>query len=148
MSEEKKNTDQYLELYKLAVELADRTSARRASLLTFPFTANTALFAVLFSGNFAGPSWLVAVVGLVISASWWLLLRSYRTLSAAKFTVIIEMERNLEAHIFDEEWRRTRELSRPFVMRYLRYGESGLVERFVPPIFAALYIVVLVSALI
>ena len=47
MSEQQKATDQYLELYKLAVEMADRVAARRASLTTLPLTANTALFAIL-----------------------------------------------------------------------------------------------------
>src|SRR5918993_5378628 len=101
MSEEDKATDQYLEIYKLAVEMADRASARRASLITFPFTANTALFAVVLSRDFVAGVWIVAVVGLIISASWWALLKSYRDLNAAKFSVIVQMEKNLDAQIFD-----------------------------------------------
>jgi hypothetical protein len=104
MSEEKKATDQYLELYKLYVESAQKVSDRRASFLSLPFTANTALFAVLFSGNFSGGIWIVAMVGLVISATWWALTKSYRDLNAVKFDIIIEMEKNLEVQLFSEEW--------------------------------------------
>ena len=38
---------------------------------------------------------LVSIVGLVLSAAWWLLLRSYRDLNEAKFRVILAMEKEL-----------------------------------------------------
>jgi hypothetical protein len=146
MSEEDKATDQYLEIYKLAVEMADRASARRASLITFPFTANTALFAVVLSRDFVAGVWIVAVVGLIISASWWALLKSYRDLNAAKFSVIVQMEKNLDAQIFDHEWKVLRGWHERRALD--RYSQLGTVERWVPPIFAALYIAVLVSTLL
>ena len=68
MSEEKKATDQYLEIYKLAVEMADRTSARRVSLFTFPFTAITALFAVGFSSDFGAGLYTILWIGLAIES--------------------------------------------------------------------------------
>jgi hypothetical protein len=135
MSEEKKATDQYLELYKLAVEMADRTSARRASMFTFPFTANTALFAVVLTGDFE-VAWLMVVVGLAISLSWWVLLKSYRDLSMAKFRVITEMEENLAAQIFTEE------------SKSIKHTQLGTLERVVPLIFAALFVMILVAAII
>jgi hypothetical protein len=144
MSEEKKVTDQYIELYKLAVEMADKVSERRASFLSLPFTANTALFAVLFSGKFVGGTWIVALVGLTISVTWWVLTKSYRDLNAAKFTIILEMEKNLEAQIFNEEWKLLKERYYSRGSRLSRYTEFGMVERLLPPIFAALYLIVLV----
>jgi hypothetical protein len=144
MSEEKKATDQYLELYKLAVEMADRVSARRASLFTFPFTANTALFAVLFSGNLAVSVWIVAVIGLTITASWWVALQSYRTLTAAKFGVILEMEKNRNAQIFSDEWQYLK-MDRPTGWRG-RYLERGMVEGIILIALGLLYVTILVGA--
>lgn len=144
MCEEKKVTDQYLELHKLAVEMADRAAARRASFLTFPFTANTALFAVLFSGNLRSGIWVVSLVGLVISATWWLILKSYRDIIIAKFRLINEMEKNLEVQIYHEEWEGLRH-------QYMRKGlhlQYNTVEKVAPPIFASLYIVLLITTLL
>ncbi len=46
MTEDNKDSGQYLELYKLAVEMADRVSARRATANAFFLTVNTALLAL------------------------------------------------------------------------------------------------------
>src|SRR5687767_13699380 len=93
MTEENKATQQYLELYKLAVEMADRVSARRATANAFFLTVNTALLAFVSSGSLT-VLWLVALAGIALSATWCVLLKSYRDLNAAKFGVILEMETN------------------------------------------------------
>ena len=89
-----------LVVYSLAVEMADRVSARRASANSFFLTLQTglvaglALFATRVSdnGDQAAPDRFVLVVaafaGVLLAGAWWLLLRSYRKLNAAKFTVI------------------------------------------------------------
>ena len=74
MDEEQKVTDQYLELYELAVEMSDRATARRVSFITFPFTANTALFGVIATGRTPITAiWLIALAGLIICVTWWVL---------------------------------------------------------------------------
>jgi hypothetical protein len=147
MSDEKKVTDQYIELYKLAVEMADRVSDRRASLLSLPFTANIALFAVLFGGDFRGGMWIVAMVGMIVSVTWWALTKSYRDLNAAKFKVIMAMEENLEVPIFNHEWAALKESYgyRPSSIMS-RFTQFHVIERLLPPIFAVLYLAVLVDA--
>src|SRR5918995_6847152 len=87
MTEENKSTQQYLELYKLAVEMADRVSARRATANAFFLTVSTALLAFVSSGSL-NMLWLVALAGIALSGTWWILLKSYRGLNAAKFGVI------------------------------------------------------------
>ncbi len=144
MTEDNKDKGQYLELYKLAVEMADRVSARRATANAFFLTVNTALLAFVSSGSL-NLLWLVALAGIALSATWWVLLKSYRDLNAAKFQVITEMENNLDAKIFDDEWRRLKE-NRPEGW-WGKYAEFGAVERFVPFIFAALYAAVFISAM-
>ena len=145
MTDDNKATQQYLELYKLAVEMADRVSARRATANAFFLTVNTALLAFVSSRSL-NALWLVALAGIALSATWWVLLKSYRDLNAAKFQVITEMENNLDAKIFDDEWKRLKE-NRPEGWQG-RYAEFGAVERFVPLIVAVLYAAVFISAML
>src|SRR5688500_2291359 len=81
-----------VELYKLAVEMADRISARRALANTFFLTVNTGLAALLGGKELR---WYVAVAGLVFTLTWWWLLQSYRKLNSAKFQVINAIEPRL-----------------------------------------------------
>jgi hypothetical protein len=145
MTEDNKDSERYLELYKLAVEMADRVSARRATANAFFLTVNTALLAFVSSGSLDA-LWLVALAGIALSGTWWVLLKSYRDLNAAKFQVITEMESSLNAKIFNDEWTRLKE-NRPEGWRG-KYAEFGAVERFVPLNFAALYAAVFVKALL
>lgn len=83
----------YLEIYKLAVEMADRISARRALASTFFLSALSSLIVVI--GLTTEDEWAVALPGVVLAMTWWLLLRSYRLLNRAKFKVIQNMEQRL-----------------------------------------------------
>jgi len=144
MTEENTATEQYLELYKLAVEMADRVSARRATANAFFLTVNTALLAFVSSGV-EDVFWVVALAGIALSGAWWVLLKSYRDLNEAKFDVITEMEKNLEAQVFGDEWER---LERRRESWRGRYAEFGAVERFVPLVFALLYAAVFVGTVL
>jgi hypothetical protein len=141
MTEENENMGQYLELYKLAVEMADRVSARRATTNAFFLVVNTALLAFVSSG-LDDMLWLVALAGIALSGTWWVLAKSYRDLNAAKFRVIAGMENNLDARVFGDEWRELYEIRRG---RWRdQYAQLGMVERLVPLVFAVLYTAVLV----
>lgn len=136
-------SSQYLELYKLAVEMADRVSARRALANAFFLTVNTALLTFVSSGR-ESLLWLVALGGIAFSGTWWALIKSYRDLNEAKFDVIIKMEDKLEVHVFGDEWRKLKE-DRPRGWRS-QYAEFNVIERFVPLVFLVLYVVVFVRA--
>jgi hypothetical protein len=85
-----------LEIYKLAVEMADRVSARRAVANAFFLTVNTTLIAVVGLSTAKPDSALrfiaVCTAGIAVSVCWLLLLRVYRRLNAAKFAVINQIE--------------------------------------------------------
>ncbi len=138
-----------LELYKLAVEMADRLSARRALANTFFLTVNTGLVALL-GGNTL--RWYVAAAGVVFSMAWWSLLESYRRLSAAKFAVITDMETRLPVRVFGDEWAQLQLMRSPRALWPLRalwawmtgYHDLGVAERMVPLAFAVIYIVELI----
>jgi hypothetical protein len=141
--------EHYFELYSLAVEMADRTSARRLNANTFFVTVNTALIAVLGSHPFP---WYVAVAGIVLSIAWWALLKSYRELNEAKFKVILAMEDHLPAKVFADEWGHLKRAPVRFALRrstlkewFAQYRELGRIERVVPVVFAILYLIEIVS---
>jgi hypothetical protein len=150
-SNPKENTrpDHCLEIYKLAVEMADRVSARRASANNFFFSLQAGIVVALgaFAINTGAPDdpqpdrfvlTLAAIGGAVIAASWWMLLRSYRDLNSAKFAVINRIERDhLDIALFSDEWD---ELKKDPVKAWRpRYAEQGAVERVVPLLFLVLY---------
>ncbi|MGW2392141.1 RipA family octameric membrane protein [Streptomyces lydicamycinicus] len=132
-----------LDLYKLSVEMADRVSARRGTANAFFLSAQTAMVSVLglAQRQFAQIHWVaylaISLAGVVMSLSWWLQLRSYRDLNAAKFSVINNIEKVLPVKMFTEEWEALKRDPLPPLRR--RYAELGLVERVVPFVFAALY---------
>ena len=137
-----------LEVYKLAVEMADRVSARRGLANTFFLTLNTALAALLGGAQLR---WYAAAAGIVLATAWWALLQSYRRLNRAKFSVIVAIEQRLPLRIFSDEWEElsvTRPVGEGFPRRTLRrladYRELGAVERVVPVVFIAIYVTELI----
>lgn len=133
----------YFELYKLAVEMADRISARRGLANSFFLTANTGVVALLAGG---AVHWSLAAAGILVSVVWWALLKSYRDLNTAKFKIILAMEERLPVRVYADEWDRLRREPVPFSFRRhglrawaAQYRELGRVERIVPWIFALIY---------
>ncbi len=86
--------NELLEIYKLHAELADRVSQRRkganrlyASLLV----GLVALLAILLRLGL-GPEeivfYIAGATGILLSASWYVVIRSYRQLNAGKFEAL------------------------------------------------------------
>lgn len=141
----------YLEIYKLAVEMADRISARRALASTFFLTALSSLLVVI--GLATKDEWAFALPGLLLALTWWLLLRSYRLLNRAKFRVIHKMEEGLPLRPFTDEWPITELVSENEIVQFRkmkalrgRYAELGVLEQTVPTIFSVVFVVILVSS--
>ena len=145
------NDGRIFQLYELAVEMADRVSARRAGANAFFVSAQSAVVAALgfLAAQTPPPAdrYLVALssVGVAVSLSWFLLLRSYRDLNGAKFKVINDLEEHLPYQIFREEWQ---VLKRDPVKRWRpSYAELGTVERLVPGVFALIHAVLVLTVL-
>ncbi|MFF2314054.1 hypothetical protein ACFVVJ_29070 [Streptomyces albidoflavus] len=140
-----------LELYKLAVEMADRISARRGTANAFFLSVQTAFIGLVgfgFPKLAESPWWAptaVALAGVTLSATWWLQLRSYRELNTAKFKGINKIEENLPVKIFADEWEVLK--SDPITGWRKRYAELGDSERVVPVVFAAAHVLLLVGTL-
>jgi hypothetical protein len=134
-----------VELYKTAVEMADRVSARRAVANAFFLSIQTTLVSVVsVTALNMRMTWVMSLVllmaGIALSATWWFQLRSYRDLNRAKFVVINEIERDLPVQIFSAEWRVLQETREDSWRR--RYAELGFSERLIPGVFAALHVLI------
>lgn len=146
---------QILDIYKLAVEMADRVSARRAVANAFFLTVNTTLVAVVGLSTTQPDSALrftaVCLAGVAVSACWWLLLRVYRRLNSAKFAVINQIEaEHLPVKPYTDEWAELMPDDEATTRRArlgMNFRELGGVERIVPIVFGLLYIVLLVGRL-
>jgi hypothetical protein len=155
-----------LQLYGSAVEMADRMSARRAGANTFFFTLHAGLAAIVGivssarKGSPQGsvPSFdsfglvVTAVAGLTLSLTWWTLIRYYRRLSQAKYTVINEIEKGFPVRPYTDEWKllhpdetlKTNALEpdrKTAWWKPQKHREATAVEQVVPLVFAAIYIV-------
>ncbi len=97
--------------------------------------------------------------GVVLATVWWALLRYYRRLSRAKWTVINRMEARLPAQPFTEEWQELRADAAgqaptkrgPFAGRVrlrVAHREATVVEQWVPFVFIFLYVILGIRALV
>lgn len=144
--------DEAARLYTTAVEMADRVSARRGQANQFYLSIETLLLGVpAFFGVTAAENGdplrqtALAAVGVIVSVTWWLQLRSYRQLNAAKFDVILAIERDhFQTRPFSDEWGSLKNDRVPGWRD--RYAELGTVERIVPIVFAAANVVLAVWA--
>lgn len=101
-----------LEIYRLHAELADRVSQRREGANRLYVSLLAALVVFLAAllrftpGSLPGTTVVVVacVTGTVLSASWWLVIRSYRQLNTGKLKVLHELEERLAYAFFAREW--------------------------------------------
>lgn len=137
-----------LQQYKLYVEGADRVSSRRALSNTFFLSVNTALLSV--DGLAASqaikaitlPSFTFLAVftigSVLLSITWYLILRSYDQLNTGKFEVIHKLERALPASLYAAEWTALGRGSQPKT-----YRPISKLEADVPLLFIAIYLALL-----
>ncbi|MEY9891101.1 hypothetical protein ABIA31_004766 [Catenulispora sp. MAP5-51] len=137
--------DALLEQYKVYIEMADRVSARRATMNAFFLSLNTAIATgVAFVWGLKRESaWLLVfplLVLLTLSGTWFFLITSYRQLNSAKFMVIAELETRLPASPYVRaEWAVLGEGKDKSL-----YWPLSKLEQAVPVVFATLYVVAFV----
>lgn len=135
--------DTYVELYKLHSELADRVSQRREGANRLHVSIAVGL--VVFLGTlirFSGDQGLDAIVfvavglcGMIVCASWYVVLRSYRQLNAEKFRVLRDLETRLPYEFFTAEWD-----PESVGSKSNRYMRLSVVETIMPLVFGALFL--------
>jgi len=127
-----------LEIYKMLVDMADRVSQRRQAANSFYLSVNTLLVGgSAYLGTLAPGTRdvaLISIAGMAICALWIRSIGSYRSLNAAKFGVIQDMERGLPVQPFADEWAR---LAPPGDAR--KHRPFYAIEIGVPWVFIAIY---------
>ena len=133
---------QYLEIYKLHAELADRVSQRReganrlyVSLLVGLIVFLAAL--VRFGIGDASEKLVLVTVGIfgvLLAGSWFIVIRSHKQLNGEKFRVLHELELHLAFQFFIREWDPQSEGKKSN-----RYWKLTNVEASLPFIFALLF---------
>lgn len=86
---------------------------------------------------------LISIIGIALSAIWYVNIESYKLLNTAKFKVILEMEKELPCQCFGKEWE-------------YRVGEDESkaypiftkIEKFLPIMMGIIYFMVLLVALL
>lgn len=137
-----KYPDHFLEQYKIYVEMADRVSQRREQSNRFYVTLVAAIVALLILAARLGVTdgvWPIiflisGLFGIALSVVWWGNIRSYRELNTAKFAIINEMEKQLPAAGYADEWELLRPKNKP-----PKYFQLTRIEQFVPALFAVLF---------
>jgi len=131
-----------LEQYKLYVEMADRTSARRIVTNSFFLTLNTAILAAIGAlwesdASFGGATLLLPLGALLAECvMWFIIIRAYRLLNAAKFVVIGELEQRLPASPYwHGEW-----AALGYGEDHSKYQPVTFSEQVVPVLFALVYV--------
>lgn len=144
MTEESERKE-LLEIYKLHAELADRVSQRREAAnqrYTSMLVGLGAFLAVLVRfGDGELPVFairLVGALGMGLSLSWYVIIRSYRQLNTGKFKALHELEEGLAYAFYKREWDLLGE-GRDF----RRYWKLAVVETAQPWVFFLLSVILL-----
>jgi len=134
-----------LEIYKLHAELADSVSKQRGTANRFYMLVLSG-FSVLFSAflqreNGIPVGWLMigfGLLGVFLTAAWYIIIRSFRQLNSGKFRALQELEEKLAYRFFKREW----ELLKEGTERKT-YWRLTVVETFVPSIFGGCFLVLI-----
>jgi hypothetical protein len=143
-----KYVEHLFEQYKLAVEMADRVSARRMQANSFFLGVNTALvsiFSLLFKDTDLLPTGLLGlapvVAVLLLCYVWWRIVKSYRQLNSGKYAVVLELEKLLPVAPYAAEWEA---LGRGKLPK--KYLPLTHIETWVPIAFGFLYLLLAMAA--
>lgn len=128
-----------LELYKLAVEMADRVSQRRQSANSFYLSVNTAFLSAfyIFKPDELDTlsAFVVAICGASLCVLWLRNITSYKDLNAGKFSIICLLEERIGCAPYTAEWAH---LKRGYVNS--KYRPFTQTERAVPVVFLLVFV--------
>ena len=139
--------DHLFEQYKLFVESSQKISERRITSGNFFLAINSSLVAVfgITLSSFGNHRWnaVIPIAGILVSIVWFRVVESYKDLNTAKFQVIHELESYLPVALFKYEWHicgcgKDADKYRPITHS----------ERWIPLVFVAFYLVLLLYALL
>ncbi len=148
---ESREREEFLEIYKLHVEMADRVSQRKeganrlfVTLLSVVMVLMTAILRFGSQLDSIPVEYILVVLMLTVlslSASWYVVIRSYRQLNTEKFGILNKLEEKLLFAFYKLEWQRLGEGKDP-----KRYWKLTVVETCLPIVFSVLSMMVFILA--
>ena len=141
------NRQELLDIYKLHANLADRVSQRREGANRLYVSLLTLIAAILAASLRYGTGsqsilMVGGVLGILLSASWFIVIRSYRQLNTGKLNALQELEKKLAYQFFKREWELLGE-----GVKINRYWKLTVVETFLPIGFFAVSLLLIVISL-
>ena len=141
-----------LKQYEIFVKTADDITVRRLQTNKFYLAILLGLFTIAGFLNKNGMTGilnqqiiliLISIIGIALSAIWYVNIESFKLLNTAKFKVILEMEKELPCQCFGKEWD-------------YRVGEDESkaypiltkIEKFLPLMMGVIYLMILVVGLV
>ena len=142
MNEEKNNKQNnqviLFEQYKIAVEMADRISARREGANKLFLSANSIILIFIATRQeLANIHIFIGTFGIVLSYIWASIIQNYRSLNSAKYAVILEIEEKLPWKVYGDEWKKLKIGEDKKV-----YAKLTVVEKKLPHVFLVFYVVI------
>lgn len=135
---QEKEINVLLAQWQTCVEMANSVSQRRDSMNNIFITLNLAIVAaVSFVWN--AKTFFLLIAGMVLCVIWILFIRNFKLLNEAKFQVINNLEKELPASPFENEWNKL-QLNK-------KYMDGTKLERTLPITFIILYTAVLLVLL-
>ena len=134
--------NEVLELYKLHAEFADRVSQRREGANRLFVSLQTGLLVFLAASLRFGTGGVsadavmvfIGIAGVMLSAAWYVVIRSYRQLNTGKFGALHELEERLAYPFYKREWELLGE-----GRDVRRYWRLTVVETLLPLVFGLLF---------
>jgi len=146
-----RKNDITLEFYKLMIDSSESLIQRRQRTNAFFMAAMGSLLTIasLLVRSGSPDSIMIlllfgfAACGLLLCYSWRNLIDNYGKLNKAKFDVILRLEKNLDARIYEAEW-----ISLGKGLRPRKYKSFTSTEKDVPLCFGLLIIILMIGAIV
>lgn len=128
--------ENYIDMYKLHCEMADRISQRRHNSNTFYLSVQSTLVSLLmiisnyFKGDFSIVI-LFSVLSIIISTSWIIQICSYKKLNTAKYNILQKFEKIIGINFYSTEWK---------LLAKGKYKPLSIIESCVPLAFIIIVI--------
>ncbi len=138
------------EQYKIFLQTSEDLVSRRQSVNSFYISINSALVAVfsfLVAFEIAPfykilTSFMLTLVGVILSVSWIKILVSYGDLNSSKMKIISCVEKQLPASLYDAEWAALSDKLNK--RKYVSFTNS---EKKVPILFIVVYVCIFIGSL-
>ncbi|HII0364964.1 hypothetical protein GR700_07460 [Klebsiella pneumoniae] len=130
-----------IDIYKLCIDMADKTSERRLKTNTFIIAINTGLISLnsyLSSTGLSQIAWssIICFVCIIVNLYWIFLVSTYKKINEAKYETInkIENDNNFPFKPFNEEYA---------FLKSKRYFHLTTIERLIPITLIILNVVII-----